>query len=357
MKLIKTILVQLFTGANIATLILLWACCAVTFVSPEQHPRLALLTYAFPFILAFNVLFVLFWLVFKVKRVWIPIAGIALCWSFIRDYIPLNFTGKSTTELSSDSTLTILSYNSCHYGTPNANLEDGTNAVETHLEESGADIICLQESLNRSGLTERMEAKGYHLVNAKEFTIYSRLPILSYDTIAIPDYSCHALRAYLAYGNDTIMLINQHLQSNKLSLKMKDAYRESIKTLERDSMRKDITPILQFLTQASPSRAMQTDNIADEIDAWLPRPIIVCGDFNDTPISYTHRLLTRRLASAYRESGNGLGFTFREKGFPVRIDHILFNEDYWRSVETHVENDFSYSDHFPIRTKLVKKAP
>ena len=351
MRVIRSILVNIFTGANIATILLLWLCCGFTYLHPGTYPRLGVFTLAFPGLLLVNVLFVFFWLVFKVKRIWIPFVGLLVCSSFIRDYFPVNFPS----HVPQDSTLSILSYNTRNYGSPEANVEDGTNAVVTFLINSGADIICLQESSNKGSLTDSLVAKGYAYLSKKEYTIYSKLPILSGDTLALQGQNCHAMQVFLQDGPDTIMLINQHLQSNQLSPQMKDAYRETLKKHEVDSMRKDLTPIFEYLTNASPSRAAQADTISSIIESWLPRPVIVCGDFNDTPVSYTHRVLTRHLTSAYRESGNGLGFTFQEKGFPVRIDHILFDAKHWQSHDTHVNRSISYSDHFPIQTKLTKK--
>ena len=353
MKVIRSILVHIFTGANVATILLLWLCCGFTYLHPETYPRLGVITLAFPGFLLVNVLFVFFWLIFKIKRIWIPIVGLLACGSFIRDYFPVNFPS----HLPNDSILNILSYNTHEYGGPEANLEDGTNAVISFINKSEADIICLQESSNKSSLTDSLLNKGYQYINMREFLIYSKFPILSGETLSLQGERCYALKAFLQDGADTIMLINLHLQSNLLSPQMKDAYREALKTHEADSMRKELTPIFELLSNATPLRAAQADTLSTIIESWLPRPVIVCGDFNDTPVSYTHRTLTRQLTSAYRDSGNGLGFTFHEKGFPVRIDHILFSASHWQSHETHVNRSISYSDHFPIQTKLTKKTP
>jgi endonuclease/exonuclease/phosphatase (EEP) superfamily protein YafD len=79
------------------------------------------------------------------------------------------------------------------------------------------------------------------------------------------------------------------------------------------------------------------------------------GDFNETPVSYTLRQLTAHLTNAYSQSGTGTGFTFHEKGFPVRIDHILFNGEYWQSHNTRVDKSIKQSDHYPIFTELTWK--
>ncbi len=350
MKFIKTFFAQLFMGANVATILLLWASCGVTYLSPAWHPNVSLLSLAFPIFLLVDVCFVFFWLIFKAKWTWVPLLGIACCFSFVRDYIPVNWPVETP-----DSTLVIVSYNTHNFGGKEANLEDGTNLVVKYLMDSDADIICLQESGGHNDFREQFTAAGYECKNMREFMICSRLPILSIDTLAFPGSSEHCMRAYLKEGEDTIMLINQHLQSNQITGEVKDAYVGAFERHESDSLRKGMKPVVRLLANAQPLRAQQADYIQAAINEWLPRPVIVCGDFNDTPVSYAHRVLTSQLSSAFRESGNGLGFTFHTKGFPVRIDHILFNGDRWKSYECTVCDTITCSDHFPIHTKLGKK--
>ena len=352
MKFIKTVFTQLFMGANIATILLLWASCAVTYLSPSWHPSVSLLSLAFPAFLIADVCFVFFWLIFKAKRVWIPLVGIACCFSFVRDYIPFNWPSETP-----DSTLTVVSYNTLSYGGKDGALDDGTNRVMNHLLTTDADIICLQESSGHTDFQELFQQAGYECVNIKEFLLCSRLPIINADTLALNGAPAHCMRAYLLDGQDTIMLINQHLKSNQLSPEVKNAYIEAIGQTERDSIRKGVVPVIRLLAVAQPLRALQVDSVKAVIDEWLPRPVILCGDFNDIPISYAHRVLTSDLSCAFRESGQGLGFTFHDKGFPVRIDHILFSGDRWKSYESAVCDTISCSDHFPIQTKLAKKGP
>lgn len=355
MKVLKSLFVQLFTGANIATILLLWACCLVTYISPAAHPRLALLTLTFPAFLLVNVLFILFWLVFKVKRVWIPIVGLLACASFVRDYLPLNISMKG--KAAEDSTLSILSYNTHYFGKESAVQEDCANIVFNYLANSNADIICLQESKNNQDFTDEMVGKGYEFAFRKEFLLYSRLHIIEVDTLALEGRPCHAMRALLQDGGDTLMLLSVHLQSNLITQELKTAYRKALEKHESDSLSKELPPIIRLLSEAMPLRKAQADNLDSLIASWLPKPVILCGDFNDTPISYTHRVLTCQLTSAYRQSGNGLGFTFHEKGFPVRIDHILFDGNRWESSSSQVVKHITCSDHFPIRTKLHRKQP
>lgn len=356
MKILKTIAVQLFTGANVATIALLWICCLVTFISPENFPRLSLLTLLFPFILLANIAFVLFWLIFKIKRIWIPLLGIGVCYTFVRDYFPINLPTSP-----SDSALHIVTYN-CHgFGRKESNIDEEHNLVMDYLADAHADIICLQEAVGETprhkAFREKMAKRGYDHFQIKGNEVFSMLPILEGDTVHIPTHSNAVTRLYLQEGADTILLLNVHLESNKLTPEVKNAYIDAIKKHERDSMSKELEPVVNLLTLAAPFRAAQADTLYTLIRQWLPRPVIVCGDFNDTPVSYPLRLLTRHLVNAYRESGNGMGVTFKERGFPVRIDHVLFSGDRWTSAATHVDHAFSASDHYPLHTYLTRREP
>lgn len=345
MNFLKNLLVQLCIGVNVATLIMLWSCCAITYLSPVSYPYLSLFTLTFPFLLVLNILFIFFWLIFKIRYVWIPLVGLIVCFSFIRDYIPINLPSNPP-----NSTLKVISYNTNYYGQGSS--KNNVDSILTFLKNNDADIICLQESGHNKSFEDSLCAAGYEHFGISTLQIFSRLHIISAEKITMNSRNNHCMRAYLEYGLDTIMIINQHFESNHLSPEIKEAYREALENHQKDSLRKDLEPIINKLAVAAPYRAMQTDSIYRIIESWLPRPLILCSDFNDTPVSYTHRRLTTSLKDAFRESANGLGFTYHEKGFPVRIDFILYNGKIWKSYDTYVDRSIRCSDHFPILTKL-----
>lgn len=367
MKILKTFATQLFTGINIATILFLWACCLVTYLSPAAFPKLSLLSLTFPLFLGLNVMFVFFWLIFKVKRVWLPIAGIALCFNFVRDYCPVNPWFLQSSD--SIANLRIISYNTHSYGGKEATDEQGNNLVANFIYFSDADIICLQEAggggTTLATVKDHMQEMGYECYDNQGTVLFSRLHILDTENLTLPTRTNNGLMAHLLDGQDTILLINNHFESNHLSEVLKDGYRDAIEKNapnayqreSRDSLRKELLPVVNLLSVAAPLRAAQADTIQLIIESWLPRPVILCGDFNDTPVSYTLRILSRHLQNAFSESGNGVGFTFQDRGFPVRIDHILFSGDHWQSRHTRIETGISASDHFPISTELVRKTP
>ena len=105
--------------------------------------------------------------------------------------------------------------------------------------------------------------------------------------------------------------------------------------------------LINKLAEASAIRAKQAEAIAAEIKK-APHPyVIVCGDFNDNPISYTHRVIAEELDDAFVESGCGLGISYNQNRFYFRIDNILISKNI-QSYQCTVDRSIRSSDHYPI---------
>jgi endonuclease/exonuclease/phosphatase family metal-dependent hydrolase len=92
-------------------------------------------------------------------------------------------------------------------------------------------------------------------------------------------------------------------------------------------------------------RAKQARTVAEHIKK-CPYPIIVCGDFNDTPLSYTYQILSEQLNDAFSEAGFGISNTYN--GFlPLfRIDYVLHSERF--KAISYQSEKVAMSDHFPV---------
>ena len=83
--------------------------------------------------------------------------------------------------------------------------------------------------------------------------------------------------------------------------------------------------------------------------------VIVCGDFNDTPISYAHKVFADALTDCYVSSGFGPGFSYHENRMFVRIDH-MFCSDEWEPFGAKVDSKVKTSDHYPLICWLKKRS-
>ena len=129
------------------------------------------------------------------------------------------------------------------------------------------------------------------------------------------------------------MLINNHLESNKLTYEDKKVYVEMIKSPEKDKVEHGARLLISKLAEATAIRARQANAIAHVIDSLnnKGRSIIVCGDFNDTPISYTHRVISQNLDDAFVQSGNGIGISYNQtflKAEPLYKEAISRNRKF-----------------------------
>jgi endonuclease/exonuclease/phosphatase (EEP) superfamily protein YafD len=78
------------------------------------------------------------------------------------------------------------------------------------------------------------------------------------------------------------------------------------------------------LRSAFEKRADQARRVVEHLKT-SPYPVIVCGDFNDTPMSYTYNQFQLLLLDAFRQSGLGLGSTYVGKLPAGRIDYLFYS--------------------------------
>ena len=346
-------LVGILAGANMATILLMWASCLSTYLLPAQHPRLSQGGLLFPIFLLLDIFFIFIWLLLSRRWILLPLLGMAGCWSYIRDYCPLNFDKEHTGE-----NILVLSYNVAGLTAAPTEVFDGYKAID-YIIDSKADIICLQECPGGGTmynlLTQKTDSLNYQTRVDAGMCIISRWPFVGdavYRTEGAFGNGSMAWR--IDMDGDTVLIINNHLQSNGISLEEKTVYGDAIDHYDKDKMKESGKQLFSKLTKAASKREVQTDSVCQLVRKYAGHSIIMTGDMNDTPISYTYQQVDKLLKSAFRESGNGLGISFTDKGFPVRIDHIFVSED-WETDSTHIDKSIKASDHRPILTRLYRK--
>ena len=112
--------------------------------------------------------------------------------------------------------------------------------------------------------------------------------------------------------------------------------------------------VLQNMAIRLKSAFLLRSNQAKVISAHLsksPYPVIVCGDFNDTPISYAYRTISKGLTDAFVNSGKGFGNTLVGPIPYFRIDFVLHDKKlksgHFRTIKTN-----PLSDHHPLTVQI-----
>ncbi len=339
-------------GGNIFAIVLLWLCCMSTWLHPESSPKLALMGLFFPGFVILDLIFVFIWLPVNYKRAWIPLAGLLPCISFLLDYFPISFSKEVP-----PGCIKLVTWNIDNFGLVNKDRVEAKRLTLEYLKTCDADIICLQEGYLESQCPDSflnyVDSAGYQIDGYNGRSIMTRFPIIEMDTIPYESRIFEGCKGNgskwykLKMGNDTILLINNHLESNHLEDKSKKEYLESIENREVNKLKTTGQNLGNLLSASAAYRGPQVDSLVSFIDRHPNIPILLCGDFNDTPISYTYQRLKSRLTSAFRQSGSGMGISYNQKGFWVRIDH-LFMSEHWQSYNTHIDNTVSTSDHYPL---------
>ena len=360
-KTTRKALILILAGANVASVGMMLLCGLSETVNPSHFSPLVAFGLTFPAYLFVNVAFLVFWAVFSARYIWISVVGLVLSFGAVRAYCPINIPNPHPRGC-----IKVMSYNVKMFSAGETTTNDNYKNLLAYLKKSDADVVCLQEAgippdIFGMGIINVMKRWAYHdsltlgqKFNNNTISIYSRFPIIRCKRI--PFYSpFHASIAYtLRVGTDTIIVINNHFVSNAISDSDKSMYKNMVKNPGDMSMKTDVRYLVGKIGRAGIKRAEQADSVAAFVSRHPDCPIILCGDFNDSPISYAHYRVTRNLNDAYVSSGFGPGISYHEAGMYFRLDNIMYSK-HWRAYSAIVDSHISASDHYPISCYLKLK--
>jgi len=309
------------------------------------------------------VLFLIFWLVVRqFGRAVLPLLTLLLGFPFWARTLALN---RSQEAQAGQQTLRVLSYNVTSFNRYDWTLgskPDNAAPLINWVLQHPADVKCFQEFRNDSqsvvfGTTDRLRRAGYpyfaHLrwrghTNGEGpigVAIFSKHPIVDRGQESFSDFN-GLVWADIRLGSDTVRIINIHLESMGIRVG---------KVLERQpvsQVKRETKDIIHSLRDGFTSRRKQIRRVEDYVRS-SPYPVIVCGDFNDTPYSVAYGRLRRLLANAFEDAGRGFGFSYhRLPGF-LRIDNQFYDNRFFRALDFTTHSDVPYSDHYPIEGTYV----
>lgn len=354
---------------NLIAIVLLLASTQAWHFIPSKAPIFSFLGMGFPVLVIANIIYLIFWIfVFKWQYILAELIVLMFCWTPIQTYMPMN----EPTENVPEESFRVLSYNVRHFNWL-IGKEARENPIFDYILEQNPDIICFQEfgvakTKSAKGLISKGEVdkklKDYPYTDFVQLgnpnshlmyglAIYSKYPIRS--TAKIPYWSKFNGCVFheLIIQDKRITLVNTHLESNRITSDDKKLYKDFL-TSDKEVKLKHVTNNIKAkLSVAFTIREEQADMIQSYVKGLDTYATIICGDFNDTPISYTYNKMKGDLVDSFVETGRGLGISYHENMFLFRIDYI-FHSINMKAYNMKV-GDQKHSDHYPVWTDLIFK--
>lgn len=348
----KQFLIYIILLLNLLAVIALGIASISVFLSPEKLWFVALFGMAYPYLLVVNMVFIVLWVIIKPWFTLFSIVIILAGYQHIGNY--LNFSAKNTTEKGTR----ITSYN-VKYFMGNSNFPNKENAdhILNFLRQNKADIICLQEvrlnkrqifDINNLKLNQISHMQLAHTSHAGGLLTLTDYPILYMGEIRFKNSGNMIIYTDMLINSDTVRVYNCHLQSYRL----RKTEINSIDSIDFDNhleTKEKFRVLGVKFRDALIKRAEQAATLRDHLNS-SPYPVIVCGDFNDTPVSFTYHMVRGDLEDSFSESGKGTANTYNGKLPSFRIDYILHSKCF--SSFNFEVSALNHSDHYPISCDL-----
>lgn len=315
------------------------------YISPVKSGVLSVLALGAPIIYLLNIVVMLYWVIrLRWYHALTMFVVVFIGLFYLPKYYKLEIDRKYETSFKERKYTKVMTYNV---------FEGRKEGFVEYIKKHNPDILCVQEMTigcdNWNALTEDYQSTYVPNVAIGGTQILTKYKIIRSGEIGdLPRHTANW--ADLKIKEDTVRVVNLHLHST--SIKAEDTnFLETHKYIldkERDTK---LRSIIGRLVENNQKRAEQAQLVSDFLKE-SPYKVIVCGDFNDIPLSYTYRTIARKLDDAFSEMADGFAYTYNTRYKLLRIDNILVSP----SIEVasyEVDNAVNLSDHYPVISRLV----
>lgn len=311
--------------------------------------------FLYPYLLLINLLFASAYALLKSKKLLLSLGILVLgyqhLFNFIQPWPSFGSNGKG---------IHVLTYNVHHFSNEVKNNRLDRPRVLEYLRQAHAEIICLQETrffktgkLSSDKIRDAIPGiKFYHLAHANSNSgplTLSKYPIASMGEIRFEKSANMVIFSDIVIRpGDTIRVYNCHFQSYRITPE-DYTLTDPGKSGTNEQQLREVRMISRKMIPAFSLRARQARTVAAHIRK-CPHPVIVCGDFNDTPHSYAYHVLSHQLKDSFAEAGFGISNTYNGFVPLFRIDYILHSNRF-RAI-SYQRDTVELSDHFPVSAVL-----
>ncbi len=320
-------------------------CIITPNISPERLGIFSVVVLGAPIIYILTIVTTLYW---ALRWKW-SLAFVAFIFLFIGSlsvgkYYRIEVKQSPIITRKQTDVIKVMSYNIA-----NSNTKSLVDTIATHKPT----ILCLQEY--QSGAEEIWERLGEkytttaHKKSVFSCEIFTNQRILKQGLIdSLPRFN--AIWADILVNKDTLRVINLHLKSTTISAQDMKFVEEHKYVLDSARNHK-IKSITDKLVENSIYRSNQAKKVREFIDQNRAKKLIVCGDFNDVPLSFSYNVIAEPLINTFVAAGSGYAYTFDGFFKLLTIDHMLVSEQF--DVVSHqVDYSITESDHYPVITRL-----
>jgi endonuclease/exonuclease/phosphatase family metal-dependent hydrolase len=323
-------------------------------INPEDFILPAFFGLFYPYLLIINIILAVIWAVNLRFYAFISVVCIAIGFNHISNYLR-----PARPADNNDQHFTLMSYNVRLFNKyEGPGTESSENGIVELVADIQPDILCLQEYYAESnwgglnnlfstsmgkGIESHVKMGGIGRGSFYGIATFSRFPVVNRGEIIHPDSPGLTIYTDIVIDTDTFRVFNNHLQSFRLRSMERSFFSEMIGDHEKRAS--ELSGLIASLRDGFVKRAAQANVLKAFIDT-SPYPVIVTGDFNDTPVSYSYRKIRKGLIDSFLKSGYGAGFTYKGNYPPNRIDYIL-HDSRLKSTSYRVIG-IRYSDHYPV---------
>jgi endonuclease/exonuclease/phosphatase family metal-dependent hydrolase len=362
---------RLLIGFNIVAVVVFLLACLVPYLHPQSWSAIYFLGLLFPFLLLLVIIFAIAWLLLAKPR-YALISGIALLVGIKSISVLFAFhTSPAFDYTKKPATIRVVSWNVAQFLALKKNNNKGSQArldIFEQIKQQDADVICLQEFFtsgdsawheNISYLVDSLHYPYWYFSDENNgdlhylgSIIFSRHPIIDSGRVRFPPPTLPEALIYtdIVINQDTVRVYTTHLQSLRF---FKRDY-EQIKKIRQvdDSLVPHSLSILSKIRKAAVFRSVQTDIVKEAVKK-SPYPVLLCGDMNDVPNSYTYFTLKGKMQDAFLKKGSGIGRTYDGISPTLRIDYIFADKQF--KVLQFNRRLKKLSDHFMLVADLQLK--
>jgi endonuclease/exonuclease/phosphatase family metal-dependent hydrolase len=361
---------RFFIFLNIGVGLLFILSCCNALLHPDKWWFISLLAFFFPLFLIILLAFLIFWLFACARYTWISLVCLLIGWQNIHAFFGFSLSKHDFTHKDSGN-IRIMTWNVRswdEFTTRKTGASGHRLPMMQLVGKQQADILCFQEfyepadtgKSNIRYISRQLQfpyyyfSRDYHnRTNKYEIgvIIFSKYPIVATsktnfitDTIQKTE---SLISADINVNGNLIRVFTTHLQS--VLFKQKDFRNVEIIRNADDSMLEASRSLAKKLKEALGLRGFQADTVKRHLDS-SPYPLVICGDFNDVPNSYTYFHIRGNLQDAFISKCFGIGRSYIHISPTLRIDYILPSREFL-IVQT-MKLSSPFSDHHAVLTDL-----